>query len=46
MHAEDEGFFSRVAYWTTPRKECGDARGAVCKDYSEWAAAWEQLKGQ
>lgn len=45
FHAADERFYSRVAYWTTPRKECGDARGAVCKDYSEWARAWEQVKG-
>ena len=27
FHAEDEDYFSKVAYWTTPRKECGDDRG-------------------
>jgi putative spermidine/putrescine transport system substrate-binding protein len=45
FHADDEDYFGRVAYWTTPRKECGDDRGAVCKDYSEWVQAWTEIKG-
>ncbi len=45
FHADDEEYFSRVAYWTTPTKECGDDRGAVCKDYSEWVQAWTEIKG-
>jgi len=45
FHADDEDYFSQVAYWTTPRKECGDDRGAVCKDYSEWVQAWTEIKG-
>jgi putative spermidine/putrescine transport system substrate-binding protein len=45
FHADDEAFFDQVAYWTTPRKECGDDRGAVCKDYSEWVQAWTEIKG-
>ena len=45
FHADDEEFFDRVAYWTTPRKECGDDRGDVCKDYSEWVKAWTEIKG-
>jgi putative spermidine/putrescine transport system substrate-binding protein len=45
FHADDEAYFRRVAYWTTPRKECGDERGAVCKDYSEWVQAWTEIKG-
>jgi putative spermidine/putrescine transport system substrate-binding protein len=44
-HADDEAFFDRVAYWATPRKDCGDDRGAVCKDYSEWVKAWTEIKG-
>ncbi len=44
-HAADEEYFSRVAYWTTPQKDCGDDRGEVCKDYSEWVAAWTEIKG-
>ena len=45
FHADDEAYFDQVAYWTTPRKECGDDRGAVCKDYSEWVNAWTEIKG-
>jgi putative spermidine/putrescine transport system substrate-binding protein len=45
FHADDEEYFSRVAYWTTPRKDCGDDRGQVCKDYSEWVQAWTEIKG-
>jgi putative spermidine/putrescine transport system substrate-binding protein len=45
FHASDENYFSKVSYWTTPRKDCGDDRGAVCKDYSEWVQAWTDIKG-
>ena len=44
-HAGDEEYFDQIAYWTTPTKDCGDDRGAVCKDYSEWVAAWTEIKG-
>jgi len=45
FHAEDEVYFSKVHYWATPQKECGDARGAVCKDFAEWNQAWTEIKG-
>jgi putative spermidine/putrescine transport system substrate-binding protein len=45
FHATDEAYFSKVAYWTTPIRDCGDARGQVCKDYSEWTRAWTEIKG-
>jgi putative spermidine/putrescine transport system substrate-binding protein len=45
FHANDEKYFDRVAYWTTPRTDCGDERGDVCKDYSEWVKAWTEVKG-
>jgi putative spermidine/putrescine transport system substrate-binding protein len=44
FHAGDQ-YFNKVKYWTTPRKDCGDKRGAVCKDYSEWVQAWTDIKG-
>ena len=44
-HATDAAYADKIAYWTTPVKACGDARGAVCKDYSEWTQAWTQIKG-
>jgi len=45
FHADDESYFSKVAYWTTPIKDCGDDRGQVCKDYTEWTTAWTEIKG-
>jgi putative spermidine/putrescine transport system substrate-binding protein len=45
FHAADQAYFDRVSFWTTPRKDCGDSRGAVCKDYSDWVQAWTDIKG-
>ena len=45
FHADDEAYFDKVAYWTTPVKDCGDARGEVCKDYSDWVTAWTERQG-
>jgi putative spermidine/putrescine transport system substrate-binding protein len=45
FHADDEAYFDKVAFWTTPRKDCGDDRGAVCMDYSQWVQAWTEIKG-
>jgi putative spermidine/putrescine transport system substrate-binding protein len=45
FHATDEDYFSKVYFWATPQKECGDSRGAVCKDFAEWNAAWTEIKG-
>jgi putative spermidine/putrescine transport system substrate-binding protein len=44
-HADDEAYFDKVWYWTTPQKDCLDDRGEVCKDYSEWVQAWTEIKG-
>ncbi|MFI6596686.1 ABC transporter substrate-binding protein [Nonomuraea sp. NPDC050536] len=46
FHATDEGYFSKVWYWTTPISKCLDGRTDVaCKDYSEWTRAWTEIKG-
>jgi putative spermidine/putrescine transport system substrate-binding protein len=45
FHAEDEAYFDKIWYWTTPVADCGDDRGQVCKDYSEWTQAWTEIKG-
>ena len=45
FHAEDEEYFKQIWYWTTPVADCGDDRGTVCKDYSEWTQAWTEIKG-
>ena len=45
FHAQDEAYFDRVFEWTVPQADCGDSRGKVCKDYSEWLKAWTEIKG-
>ena len=44
-HAADQAYADQISYWTTPLKNCGDERGNVCKDYSEWTQAWTEIKG-
>jgi putative spermidine/putrescine transport system substrate-binding protein len=44
-HANDSSYYDRVSFWTTPRKQCGDSRGNVCTDYSQWVQAWTEIKG-
>jgi putative spermidine/putrescine transport system substrate-binding protein len=45
-HATDEEYFANVYYWATPQAECLDGRtDVVCKDFSEWTAAWTEIQG-
>ena len=44
-HALDSGYAAKISYWTTPTRNCGDSRGAVCKDYAAWTQAWTDIKG-
>jgi putative spermidine/putrescine transport system substrate-binding protein len=43
-HALDKAYADRISYWTTPTKNCGDARGNTCKDYAAWTQAWTEIK--
>jgi putative spermidine/putrescine transport system substrate-binding protein len=45
FHATDEEYFDQVYFWKTPVVDCGDDRGEVCKDYSEWTQAWTEIRG-
>ena len=44
FHADDEEYFSKVYYWTTPTKDCLDGRDVECVPYSEWVNAWNKLR--
>ena len=45
-HANDQQFYSQLAYWTTPTKKCQDGRTNVdCVPYKDWTSAWDQIKG-
>ncbi|MCU1427757.1 MAG: spermidine/putrescine transporter substrate-binding protein [Actinomycetia bacterium] len=44
--ASDTSFYSKLAYWTTPTAKCLDGRtGVTCKNYADWTAAWDSIKG-
>ena len=47
LHADDEGWWENVDYWTTPSEDCGDeAREEPCKTLDEWKAAWADLRAR
>jgi putative spermidine/putrescine transport system substrate-binding protein len=41
----DAAFLDSLYLWKTPLPDCGDERGDVCKDYSEWTQAWTEIVG-
>ncbi|MEU5720394.1 ABC transporter substrate-binding protein [Micromonospora sp. NPDC047738] len=46
FHAEDEAYFEKVWFWSTPVAQCLDGRKDVtCKDYAAWTQAWTTVKG-
>lgn len=45
-HADDEGYWKRVAFWNTPIEQCLDGRTDVkCVPYAKWVRAWTEIKG-
>ncbi|WP_210506372.1 ABC transporter substrate-binding protein [Naasia sp. SYSU D00057] len=45
-HAGDAEYAEQIWYWSTPIAECLDGRTDVqCTDYSQWTAAWQEIKG-
>lgn len=46
FHAEDEEYFSKVWFWTTPIEQCIDGRTDVtCTNFQQWTDAWATVKG-
>jgi putative spermidine/putrescine transport system substrate-binding protein len=41
----DEEFLNSLFLWKTPQVACGDERGNVCIDYSDWTQAWTEIRG-
>jgi putative spermidine/putrescine transport system substrate-binding protein len=41
----NEEFLNAIHLWKTPQVDCGDDRGEVCIDYSEWTQAWTEIRG-
>ena len=44
-HAQDDGYWDDVWYWTTATETCLDGRtDAKCIPYSDWVTAWSKLR--
>jgi putative spermidine/putrescine transport system substrate-binding protein len=43
-HADEEGYWQNVWYWTTPTARCLDGSDRTCVAYSEWVTAWNRIK--
>jgi putative spermidine/putrescine transport system substrate-binding protein len=41
----DTDFLNSIELWKTPQVACGDDRGNVCIDYSQWTQAWTEIRG-
>ncbi|MEO5919451.1 MAG: extracellular solute-binding protein [Candidatus Limnocylindrales bacterium] len=45
-HANDEPYYKKIWYWSTPQADCADADASTaCKDQDAWVAAWTALRG-
>ncbi|HET7726265.1 MAG TPA: ABC transporter substrate-binding protein [Candidatus Limnocylindrales bacterium] len=45
-HANDEAYYDKIWYWSTPQADCADADDATtCKDQDDWVEAWTTLRG-
>jgi len=45
-HANDEAYYDKIWYWSTPQADCADADAATtCKDQDAWVEAWTTLRG-
>ena len=41
---ESASYFNSIKFWKTPIADCGNGQ-TDCKDYTEWTAAWQEIKG-
>ena len=45
-HADDEAYYEKVWYWSTPQSDCADTDAATtCKTQDDWVAAWTKIRG-
>jgi putative spermidine/putrescine transport system substrate-binding protein len=45
-HANDEAYYKKVWYWSTPQADCADTDASTtCKDQDAWVEAWTTLRG-
>jgi putative spermidine/putrescine transport system substrate-binding protein len=45
-HANDEAYYKKVWYWSTPQADCADTDSATtCMTQDDWVAAWTKIRG-
>jgi putative spermidine/putrescine transport system substrate-binding protein len=45
-HANDEAYYKKVWYWSTPQSDCADTDSATtCMTQDDWVAAWTKIRG-
>ena len=45
-HAQDEAYYDKIWYWSTPQADCADDDSATtCKDQDDWVEAWTKIRG-
>jgi putative spermidine/putrescine transport system substrate-binding protein len=45
-HANDEAYYSKIWYWSTPQADCADDDASTtCKNQDDWVEAWTKLRG-
>jgi putative spermidine/putrescine transport system substrate-binding protein len=45
-HAQDEAYYDKIWYWSTPQADCADTDSATtCVTQDDWVAAWTKLRG-
>ncbi len=45
-HADDEAYYKKIWYWSTPQSDCADTDAATtCKTQDDWVAAWTKVRG-
>jgi putative spermidine/putrescine transport system substrate-binding protein len=45
-HANDEAYYEKVWYWSTPQADCADTDSATtCVTQDDWVSAWTKLRG-
>jgi putative spermidine/putrescine transport system substrate-binding protein len=46
QHADDEGYWDNIYYWSTPQESCADDDDATtCVTQEDWVEAWSTLRG-
>jgi putative spermidine/putrescine transport system substrate-binding protein len=46
FHADDEAYFDKIWFWSTPQTDCADSDPATtCKNIDEWTEAWTGITG-